>query len=372
MVVLTKINHCVIISSALNGLLCTNISLKLPGGHNMKFLRKKIAIYSFSLITLGLGSISTSYASTLRLTHFFKADSDAGKAASEFAQKVEEQSDGRIEIKVYPSSQLGDWVETHTLIMQGAIDIGLQPLSTNFDPRLAIAWFPYIAPTYEAAEKAYNKDGFAYKTVQKIIEPQNLQLLGVFADGMGGAGFTKAIQNPSNPNEKRDTRIRVWPGGTTHQVLMQKLGYQVATLPWAELYTGMQTGVIDGQIGGSPELANSNFKDINKFWIQYNDHLELAWFVMNSSKLQSLPAQDQKIIRDVANSISTNRFKTVKDSDSKQLDIMRENGTTVVTFTDEELANLVEFTRTQVWPLIGKELGDDVMKDIKIGLGIKD
>ncbi|MEL0628837.1 TRAP transporter substrate-binding protein DctP [Psychromonas aquatilis] len=338
----------------------------------MKFLKKKIAIYSLSLITLGLGSISTSYATTLRLTHFFKADSQAGKAASEFAEKVEEQSDGRIKIKVYPSSQLGDWVETHTLLMQGAIDIGLQPLSTNFDPRLAIAWFPYIAPTYEAAEKAYNKDGFAYKTVQKIIEPQNLQLLGVFADGMGGAGFTKEIKNPENPNEKHNSRIRVWPGGTTHQVLMQKLGYQVATLPWAELYTGMQTGVIDGQIGGSPELANSNFKDINKFWIQYNDHLELAWFVMNSAKLQSLPAEDQEIIKNVANAISTHRFQTVKDSDKEQLDIMRENGTTVVTFTDQELETLAEFTRTQVWPLIGEELGDDVMKDIKIGLGIED
>jgi len=325
-----------------------------------------------SVVAFGILPISSSYAAdtTLRLTHLFRADSDAGKAAQAFADEVAEKSQGRIEIKVYPSSQLGDWTETHAQLMQGAIDIGLQPLSTNFDKRLAIAWFPYIAPTYAAAKKAYSAGGFAYNIVDQLIQPQNLKLLGVFADGMGGAGFTKAVNDPANPVAKHDLRIRVWPGGTTHQVLMQKLGYQVATVPWAELYTGMQTGVVDGQIGGSPELANNNFKDITKTWLQYNDHLELAWFVINNDRFNTLPEQDRQVLVSVAQEISSRRFDGVEVADEEQLDAMAANGTKVVRFTPQQLATLADFTRTQVWPEIAQELGDDVMAQLRAGVGL--
>lgn len=269
---------------------------------------------------------------------------------------------------VYPASQLGDWTETHALLMQGAIDIGLQALSTNFDRRLAIAWFPYIAPTYAEAKAAYSRGGFAYDIVDELIQKQGLKLLGVYGDGMGGAGFTKAVKDPAVPGEDKHLRIRVWPGGTTHRVLMEKMGYQVATIPWAELYTGMQTGVVDGQIGGSPEMTYSNFKDITKTWIQYNDHLELAWFVMNSQRLASLPEADQKLLEDVAQEISSQRFDEVAEADERQLKALEANGTQVVRLTPEQLDQMASFTREQVWPQIGEELGDEVMGKLRQGL----
>lgn len=335
----------------------------------MQPLRKIFAI-SATALTLGFGSISTAFAAdvSLRMTHLFRADSDAGKAAQAFSDEVKQRSDGRIEITVYPASQLGDWTETHALLMQGAIDIGLQALSTTFDRRLAIAWFPYIAPTYAEAKTAYSRGGFAYEVVDELIQKQGLHLLGVFGDGMGGAGFSKDVSNPSVPGEDKHLRIRVWPGGTTHRVLMEKMGFQVATVPWAELYTGMQTGVVDGQIGGSPEMTYSNFKDITKTWVQYNDHLELAWFVMNSDRLQSLPEADQKLLLDVAQEISTKRFDTVEAADELQLKALEANGTKVVLLTPEQLQQMAAFTRETIWPVIGEELGDDVMAKLRAGI----
>lgn len=336
----------------------------------MQPLRKLFAITT--LAAVGMSSVYA-YAGdvSLRLTHMYRADSDAGQAAQAFADQVEARSDGRIDISVYPSSQLGDWTETHALLMQGAIDIGLQPLSTNFDRRLAIAWFPYIAPTYAEAKSAYERDGFAFNIVDGLIEEQGLRLLGVFADGMGGAGFTKEVNNPATPGEDKELRIRVWPGGTTHRTLMEELGYQVATIPWAELYTGMQTGVVDGQIGGSPEMAYSNFKDITKTWVQYNDHLELGWFVMNQQRLASLPEADQQLLVDVAQEISSQRFDEVEAADERQLEALEAEGVNVVRLSTEQLQQLATFTREQVWPDIGDELGDDMMSELRAGLALE-
>ena len=335
----------------------------------MQSLRKLFAIIT-TAAAIGMGSVSSAFAAdtSLRLTHMYRADSDAGQAAQAFADEVEARSDGRINITVYPSSQLGDWTETHPQLMQGAIDIGLQPLSTNFDRRLAIAWFPYIAPTYDEAKAAYIRGGFASDIVDELIQKQGLSLLGVFADGMGGAGFTKDVSNPAVPGEDKQLRIRVWPGGTTHRVLMEKMGYQVATLPWAELYTGMQTGVVDGQIGGSPEMAYSNFKDITKTWVQYNDHLELAWFVMNTQRLESLPEADQKLLRDVAQEISSKRFDEVQAADERQLEALEAAGAKIVRLSPEQLQQMASFTREQVWPEIDEELGDEVMDKLRKGL----
>ena len=335
----------------------------------MQSLRKIFTIGATAAV-IGLGSVSTAFAAdvTLRLAHLFRADSDAGQAAQAFADEVGKRTEGRIAVNVYPSSQLGDWTQTHAQLMQGAVDIGLQPLSTNFDRRLAIAWFPYIAPTYADAKAAYSRDGFAYKIVDELIQKQGLRLLGVYGDGMGGAGFTKEVKNPTTPGEAKNLRIRIWPGGTTHRTLMEAMGFQVATVPWAELYTGMQTGVIDGQIGGSPELAYSNFKDITKTWVQYNDHLELAWFAMNGKRLESLPEQDREILLSVAQEISAKRFDEVEAADERQLKLLEEAGANIVRLSPEELQKMADFTRKEIWPEIGKELGDEVMQKLKEGL----
>jgi TRAP-type C4-dicarboxylate transport system substrate-binding protein len=325
---------------------------------------RKLVALGAALLTLGLTPLAGLQAAetTLRLSTLFRPDSDGGKAAQAFADQVKERTEGRVAVTVFPASQLGDWVETHAQLMQGAIDIGLQPLSTNFDKRLAIAWFPYIAPTYAEAQEVFSADGFAYKLVDDMIAPQGMRLLGVYSAGMGGAGFTKAVPQPGNPETKRGLRIRVWPGGTTHRVMMERLGYQVATVPWAELYTAMQTGVIDGQIGGTAEMALDNFKDITKTWVQYNDHLELAWFVINSKRLEALPEQDREIILAVAQEISHTRFDEVRAADTQYLKNMEEAGIKVVRFDDATLEKLADYTRKNVWPEIASELDDATMK----------
>ena len=333
-------------------------------------LRKFLAL-SAAVLTLGLTPLAVQAAeTTLRLSTLFRPDSDGGKAAQQFADEVKARSKGRLEVTVFPASQLGDWVETHSQLMQGAIDIGLQPLSTNFDRRLAVAWFPYIAPTYAEAQEVFSADGFAYKLVDDMIAPQGLRLLGVYSAGMGGAGFTKAVPEPTNPQTKRGLRVRVWPGGTTHRNLMEEFGYQVATVPWAELYTAMQTGVVDGQIGGTAEMALDNFKDITKTWVQYNDHLELAWFVINAERLESLPEQDRAIVLAVAQEISHKRFDEVREADSKYLKTMEEAGIEVVRFDDAALEKFATYTRQKVWPQIASELDEATMQRLNQAVGL--
>jgi TRAP-type C4-dicarboxylate transport system substrate-binding protein len=304
-------------------------------------------------------------AETLRLSTLDKPGSDGAKAAQAFAELVKQKTDGRLEVKVYPASQLGDWTEVYNQVIAGAVDMAMQPLSTDSDKRLAITWFPYTSTDYASAAKALSADGYITRIVDGIIADQGLKLLATYGAGMGGAVFTKDIEDPANPDATHNIKIRVWPGGTTHRTLMERLGYNVAVVPWAELYTGMQTGVVDGAIGGTPELALDNFKDIAKTWIQYNDHFEANYMFMNLSKFQEMDPADQKILIDAAQEICSKRFDEVKAADFAKLNQLKDAGVNVLELTPEQIQSFAEVTRKDVWPKIADEIGPEILKQLQ-------
>lgn len=318
-----------------------------------------------ALLLAGVG-----HAETLRLSTLKQPGSEGEAAALKFAKLVGERTDGRIEVKVYPASQLGDWTEVYEQVMQGAVDMAMQPLATADDKRLAITWFPYAFTNYDTAKESLSPGGAVFKIVSQAISAKGLTPLGVYGEGMGGAGFAKTVETPADPDAKRNLKVRVWPGGTTHRVLLERFGYNTATLPWAELYTGMQTGVVDGQIGGTANMALESFKDITKTWVQYNDHFEGDWFIINSDRYSGLPEADQKVILETAQEISAERFEQVKAADAKALETMRAAGIEVVTFDDATLEKLANTARKDVWPQIANELGEETLGELKTSLGI--
>jgi TRAP-type C4-dicarboxylate transport system substrate-binding protein len=321
-----------------------------------------------AVATVFVGSTADAQEHSLRLSTLMKPDSDGGRAADSFAQKVAEKTDGRIEITVYPASQLGDWIEVHEQVSFGALDLAMQPLSNSYDQRLAIAWFPYTTTTYDSAEEAFSEGGYIHQIVDDVIAEQNMKLLGVYGVGMGGAGFATEVDGAADPNADHDLKVRVWPGGTTHRYLMERLGFNTATVPWAELYTGLQTGVVDGQIGGTPEMALDNFKDVTKTWIQYNDHFEPAWFVINRGLFDSLPEADQKALVEAAQEVTKARFAEVREMDEAFLQEMRDSGIEVVELDEPALEEFARVTREEVWPDIEGEVGEDVMARLRSAL----
>ncbi len=336
----------------------------------MSVLKKLVRpLLAAALVTAFAGSALA--ATNLRLSTLDKPGSDGELAAQELAKRAAERTGNNVLIKVYPASQLGDWVEVHDQVASGSVDMAMQPLATSSDRRLAIGWFPFMFPTYEAVEKATTRGGFVDEVVGEIAADQGIKVLGMFGVGMGGAGFVKDVPDPTNVDIKRNLKVRVWPGGTTHRYMMERFGFSVATVPWAELFTAQQTGVVDGQIGGTAEMTYDNFKEVTKTWLQYNDHFESNWIFMNAGKFKALDPKEQKVLEDVAQEITKERFEQLKARDAEHLQRLRDYGVNVVTFTDPELEHFATVVRTDVWPKISDELGDDIYKRLKTAVGVQ-
>lgn len=330
----------------------------------------KSAVVGLSL-SLFSGAMTVSAATTLRLSTQVQPSSDGHKFALDFAERVSSATDGRVKINVYPASQLGDWTEVHEQLMQGAVDIGLQSLSTKFDKTVALSWFPYAVEDYAGARKAYSKNGYVYEIVSDAIAKQDIKLLSVYGAGMGGAGFVKPLPHPRDPNARQNSKIRIWPGGTTHRALMDRFGFNTSPLPWSDLYVAQSTGVVDGMVGGTATQQLEGFKDITKMWVQYNDHYEPLWLVMNMQRFEGIDEQDQKAMLDVAQKISLERFDAVQAAEEKSLQTLRDAGVEVVILSKEELASFSAIARKEVWPKIEGEIGPVAMARLKQELGLQ-
>jgi len=321
--------------------------------------------------SIALASASAFSADMMRLSAIEPPTSTVVQFANEFSERVSSATNGELQIKVYPSSQLGDWVEVHEQVMEGTIDLAVQPLSNSFNEVLALQWFPYAALDFESGKKAFSEGGVIYETLNDALAEQDIQILGAFVSGMGGIVYTKAAPKPRDPNADQGLKIRVWPGGTTHQALLDRLGYQTAPIPWSDLYTAMQTGVVDGAIGATPELAMNNFADIAKMWVQNNDHFEVSFIAVNKPRFDALPADQRAALAKAASDLSAERFAVAEQEHQKFLQQMRDKGIQVVELNKSELEQVAQAVRQDVWPKIEGEIGADNMSKLKKALNIQ-
>lgn len=323
-----------------------------------------------SAAALSVGFASFASAETLRLSTLKQPGSAGAAAAQHFADLVSEKTDGALTVKVYPGSQLGDWTEVYEQVIEGAVDIAMQPLATSSDKRLAITWFPYAFTDYDTARVALKSGGSVFEIVKDVIADQGLTPLAVYGSGMGGAGFPVDVADPYSLDAKHDLKVRVWPGGTTHQVLLENLGYNTAAVPFSELYTAMQTGVVDGQIGVTATITLENFADITNTWIQYNDHFESDFIFMNSDAFAELSPAFQTAVREAAEQVSDAQFTAVEAADEASLQKMRDMGVNVVTYDTEQLEAIAAKVRSEVWPEIKDELGDETYEALRAALNL--
>ncbi|MES0885363.1 TRAP transporter substrate-binding protein DctP [Roseibium sp. SCP14] len=330
-------------------------------------INRRAILGTAAALAISLSAVSAFAETTLRLSHLSPPDSDMDKWAHQFADRVAKETDGRVNVRIFPASQLGDWEEVYEQLSQGAVDLAIQSISTKFDSRLAITWFPYTAVDYDSAKEAWNTDGFLFNIVDELVTPQQINVLAPYAFGLGGMAVGKPVSDPKNPDaDHSDLKIRVWPSGVpTHKPTLERLGYSTTTMPWAELYTGVQTGVIDGMVGGVPENAVRDWNGVVDTWLQINDHFEINWLLGSAMSLSRLSTEDKAIVSQIAKELATERFNAVEAADNAYLKQLEDSGVTVVTYSREEINELADAVRADAWPQMKGEIGDQLYELIQ-------
>ncbi len=330
-------------------------------------MRKVLALVLVVVLVLAFGAAASAAPKwTFKMGHANPAGTPYDQSAHKFAELVEQKTNGQVKINIFPNNQLGDWTETFELISRGVVEMGFQIANAQYDPKLNFAYYmPYVVRSIEEGKKAYSPGGWAFDIIKGLWGGHGIQPLAVWPIGMAGVSLKSMPPSPGDPNVPKNMKVRVMPL-VACSMTYEALGYIATPIPYAEVYSGIQTGIVDGQMGGPPFQAWS-FRDVNSVWIQYNDYFEQHWVVVNQDIWKKLPADVQAAIQEAANEASAIRWGQVETEDADYRKILKDEfGWDIVMLTDAELDACADKVRREVWPKLKELLGDDLYTEVRL------
>lgn len=304
---------------------------------------------------------------TLTLAHTRPDGSSEDLAVKAFCEEAKELSGGTLEFEIYPASQLGDYTTVFERVMIGDVDMQCATVPTSVDKFFGLGNGAYIATTWPDAQATFASGTPVGNAMVERMEKIGVKYINMFPFYFGGIGLGVQPIDPTNPDAKNGIKIRV-PSMTSFEKTAEELGYLGTPLPASEVFTSMQTGVVEGFIGYGAEGAYSNIGDIVKYWLPINDHFEVHTNVMNLDKFNSLSQKQQEAIMTAGAHMEENRWKVAPDETAVYEKKMHDEfGTEIIEYTDEELAAFASKIRANVWPLIREDFGGELFDQITEG-----
>ena len=326
-----------------------------------------MAVLGVLVQTSSAGTAPYQYKWRMNQTH--PADSPFGKAAEAFAAEVKQRTNGRVEITVYHAGALGDWVLSDEMVMRGSVELNLGPVAPTYDPRLNIAYYtPYLFKNVKEGKVAYAKGGWINQMMDDLFAGVNIKGLSVLPLGMSGATVRRVPPSPGDPDVPKGQKIRVMPLKAC-ELTFKRLGYIPVSIPYAEAYSAIETGIADGQMGGPP-FQGHEFRDVQGAWIQYNDFVETHWFKLTRKLFDSLTKEDQNILIEAAERQGEKQWQVAEAQDEDYRQKMAARGLKIITLPDAELEKIAAAIRTDVWPELDKVIGKAIMDIARKNVGV--
>jgi TRAP-type C4-dicarboxylate transport system substrate-binding protein len=231
-----------------------------------------------------------------------------------------------------------------------------------------MVWIPYLVKSWAEVKKACVPGGWVFDTSAKMNRELGVETIAALPEGFVGMGAKKMPPSPGNPDVPKNMKLRVW-GAIPPEKLMTRFGYLVTIMPWAEVFTALQTGVVDAVYGGSATATYDTVRDVIKVWLPYRGNFENMINIMNLKLLKSLSVEDQKIILDASKEASDAQTAKAEELEKQSTQKIKDYGIQVYEFSDAEYKALADAAAKDVWPamqpLIGKALLDEALAYFK-------
>ncbi|MEE2859230.1 MAG: TRAP transporter substrate-binding protein [Pseudomonadota bacterium] len=218
------------------------------------------------------------------------------------AAEVEEKTDGRICIEVFPSAQLGEEKDTIEQTQFGVIDMVRASFGSFNDivPVTQLMSLPYL---FRSVDHMHNvMDGPIGGEIAAGFEENDLIALAYY-DG-GSRSFYNSQKPIQSIADLEGMKFRVMQNDVFVD-MMSALGANATPMPYGEVYSSIQTGVIDGAENNFPSYDSSGHAEVAKYFT-LDEHLMVPELVaMSKSTWEKLSPEDQEIIREAARNSAT-------------------------------------------------------------------
>jgi len=291
---------------------------------------------------------------TLRATDIHPDGYPTIEAVKYMGQLLEQRSGGRIKINVFHSAQLGQEKDTIDQTRFGVIDINrinMAPFN-NLIPATNIPSLPFIFRSVDHMRKAM--DGKIGDDL--LAEFTKHDLIGLALYDSGSRSFYNGKKAINTPADMKGMKIRVQQSDM-FVALVSALGANATPMNYGEVYSGLQTGVIDGAENNWPSYESSRHFEVSKFYSLTEHSLSPEALVMSKKSFDKFNAADQALIKAAAKE-SVAKMRELWDAREKASEAKVKAGGAVINAVEKQ--PFIDAMK----PVYDKFVTDAAMKDL--------
>jgi C4-dicarboxylate-binding protein DctP len=294
---------------------------------------------------------------TIKFSHVVAENTPKGQAANKFKDLVAERLAGKVQVEVFPNSQLFGDNKVLEAMLLGDVQIGAPSLSkfSRYTKKLQIYDLPFLFKDMNAVDTfQQSAEG---QELLKSLEKKGLVGLGYLHNGMKQLSASKILKVPADAN---GLKFRIMSSEVL-EAQFHAVKANPLKKPFSEVFTLLQTKAIDGQENTWSNIYSKKFFEVQPY-ITESNHGVLDYMVVTSKEFwyglpEDIRAEVKKALDEAiafGNSVAAH-----KDGEDRQK-IIDSKRSEVITLTDAERAQWVEAMKP-VWKKFEKEIGKDLI-----------
>jgi tripartite ATP-independent transporter DctP family solute receptor len=261
--------------------------------------RMLVTVFALSLFTVWTQP-SKAQTITLRLGHVGFPGSLFAITTDEYAKRVNAALKGKVEVRVFHSSQLGSDEQMLRGIKLGAPEMFLpSTVMSTAEQKFGVFEMPYLIVS-RAHMKKVAQDKQVQGALFEGLSAKGMRILGVWENGF--RHITNNVRPIVKPDDLRGIKLRV-PGGVWRVKMFKDYGANPSPMPLAEVYSALQSGVMDGQENPFPQIASAKFQEVQKF-LSLSGHVYTpAYLVIGEDSWKRLSSDVQTTLSKIASEL---------------------------------------------------------------------
>lgn len=276
------------------------------------------------------------------------------RAIEQWADKVSEETNGRLEIRLLGGAQLGgerDYIEGMQLGNIDMAQVSTGPISSFKSNFMALS-LPYVVTSYEQIDSLVSGPVGDY--LFEDLEDMGIKGLAWFTNGFRSV-FTRDTP-VENPQDLSGLKIRVMESSLMISTL-NAMGASATPMSYGELYTALQQGVMDGAENAPGNVLNDKFYEVTNYFSLTRHFAPPGVVAISMDKYESLPEDLQEYLVEAARELGRMARALDEEDQEKAIAALEENGMTVIREPE-----LDEF-RASVRPVI-ESFSDDIEPEL--------
>lgn len=282
------------------------------------------SIFVATVVMALSGAVSAQ--TVLKFSHTDQPGGARHKAAEMFAQKVEQSTQARYKVQVYPAGQIANDPKAVEQLQLGGVDFTVTGTGTyaTHIPTLNLTALPYIVESYEQGWKLYDES--KWMQAQFDIGPsKGFRFLATWEAGFRSMTTKTPLATPADAKGKK---LRTFPNEMMRWTL-EAVGFTVQIMPLPEVYLAIQQGAVQGQENPIDTIYANKFYEVAPN-VTLTQHVYSPIPLTIAEKTwQRLSEADRKAVTAAGREVATWIRSEIRSNDERQLAEMKAKGATI-------------------------------------------